>query len=418
VGSEATNGHQWEQRRNHAVCAFFVVLLAVLIAAPTLAFTAVLVGAQPSNGTATTGNNSSTTLVAEGRVVSCSEVRENPTGDPNASYRIVKGDCSIDISNGEILSRVWFKASNEKIEIDARGSGWTIRNVAVTNNSIVNGSIFTLQVNARDDVGLVSNVWVSDSKSNAIFVHPDHAGKIVFNEFTCLRVDEDCAYASRSGNPVNSPVGGIDGQNGIVGFEQTYVKKAGIGPRAGYGLRLGSDGSYIVNSTIVSTTGPAVANTFAGGKHRNQHSNMSDGVSLRDVDIVTDGIGIRLNNHQDDLKGKRQWTSVTTMENVDIEAGTPVQTNKASGKEPIIRGSYDTSGATVAPPSDAPRSPVRAASGVGGGTGSIGGPVSGPRRDLFALLAVIAFAVIALGLLYLLWKIARSLLYVLRKLVD
>jgi len=333
--------------------------------------------------TATATNTTATaTTPAPGTAISasCEDVRQNPQGQ-GPDYRVVRGACAIELSDGEVLSNVWFKADGERIDIWARGSGWTIRNVAVTNHGANDDPPLNLRVTARDGVGLVHNVWVSDAKSNALFVHPKHAGIIRFEQVTFLRVGEDAAYSSRPGNPVDSSVGGIDGQGGIVGFDQAYVKNVGTGPKSGYGLRLGSDGSYVTNSTIVSTSGPAIANTFAGGEHRNRHQG-AVGVLFRNVDIVTENVGLRVNNHQSRLKDKRQWTSVTTLQNVQIQAGQPIQRNEAGGKDPIIRGDYGTN-PTTAPPPGAPRSPVRAASGIGGGTGSIGGPVSSPGGSGF-----------------------------------
>ena len=361
---------------------------------------------------ATNGTNGSDAAPAPSEAIpaSCEDIRENPAGK-GPDYRVVEGACAIELQNGEVLSNVWFKADGARIDIWARGSGWTIRNIAITNHGANDQPPLNLRVTARDGVGLVHNVWVSDAKSNVLFVHPKHAGAIRFEQVTFLRVGEDAAYSSRPGNPVDSSVGGIDGQGGIVGFDQAYVKNTGMGPKSGYGLRLGSDGSYVTNSTIVATSGPAIANTFAGGKHRNRHQG-AVGVLFRNVNIVTDNVGLRVNNHQGGLKGKRQWTSVTTLQNVQISAGTPIQRNEAGGKEPIIRGDYGTN-PTTAPPPGAPRSPVRAASGIGGGTGSIGGPVAGPGDGGFVsqiasfvalgvigfVLALVAIAVGAIALL-------------------
>jgi hypothetical protein len=107
------------------------------------------------------------------------------------------------------------------------------------------------------------------------------------------------------------------------------------------------------------------------------------------------------------LKPQREWTAITTFEDVDIEASEPIESHRAGGEEPIVRGDYDTSGADPTPPPLAPRSPERAASGIGGGTGSIGGPVGGPGSvlglsrlarivSLLVVAFVAAFVVVAL----------------------
>jgi hypothetical protein len=391
-----------------------VLVLAVtgVTAVPVAAQTQVQTGPQSQQSSANTTTTTPTTTAAAngtngsapapGHAIpaSCEDVKQNPTGQgPN--YRVVTESCKIQLDDGAILSNVWFKADGARIDIRATGAGWTIRNVAISGHGNPDDPPLNLQINARNGVGLVSNIWISDGDSNALFIHPNHAGTIRFNCVTFLNIGEDGAYASRPGNPVDSPVGGLDGEDGVVGFNQAYVKNMGTGPKAGYGLRLGSDGSYVTNSTIVGTTGPALANTFAGGKHSRQRPNAFDGVLVRNVNIVQPdgGTGIRLNNHQSGLKGKRQWTAITTLQNVQIDAAEPIQRNEADGKDPIIRGDYGTN-PTTAPPPGAPRSPELAASGIGGGTGSIGGPVAGPSGGGGGFVAVVTQlgAILALGI--------------------
>ena len=355
----------------------------VLIAILALLSVAVPTAGQAINESANGTTGAPTT---DARVVSCQQVRENPQGDPSAPYRIVEGSCSVSIADGEILSRVWFKADGGAVSIDASGSGWTIRNVAITNHSDAKNSPLGLRVESREGVGVVANLWASGIASNVLFIHPRHRGAIRFQGVSLVDVAEDGAYASRPGNPPSITAGDpkIEGEEGTVGFRQAYLRDVGFGPKVGYGLRLGSDGSYIVNSTLVNIGGPAVANTFASGENPKRHKKAFVGVVVRGVDIIQPegaGPGVRLNNHQDSIKPKREWTAITTFEDVDIEAARPIERHRAGGEEPIVRGSYGTD-ADPTPPPLAPRSPVRAASGVGGGTGSIGGPVGGPGSVL------------------------------------
>ena len=350
-----------------------------------LAVLALLSVAVPSAGQSI-NESGSESGVTEGQVVSCQQVRQNPAGESSAPYRIVRGSCELSITDGEVLSRVWFKASGGSVQIDAAGSGWTIRNVAITNHSDSENPPLSLQVEAREGVGVVANVWASGLDSNVLFVHPRHRGAIRFRGITFTNVAEDGAYASRPGNPPSLTDGDpkIEGGEGTVGFRQAYLRDVGFGPEVGYGIRLGSVGSYLINSTLVNIGGPAIANTFASGQNPKRHSETFAGMVVRNVDIIQPegaGPGVRLNNHQDSIKGKREWTAITTLENVDIEAAEPIERHRAGGKEPIVRGSYGTD-ADPTPPPLAPRSPVRAASGVGGGTGSIGGPVDGPGSVL------------------------------------
>jgi hypothetical protein len=377
---------------------------------------ALLSVAVPTSGQAINGSGNGTTgaPTTDARIVSCQQVSENPTGDPSAPYRIVRGSCSLSIADGEVLSRVWFKASGGSVQIDASGSGWTIRNVAITNHSDSENPPLSLQVEAREGVGVVANVWASGLDSNVLFVHPRHRGAIRFRGVTFVDVAEDGAYASRSGNPPSLTGGDpkIEGEEGTVGFRQAYLRDVGFGPETGYGIRLGSDGSYLINSTLVNIGGPAVANTFASGQNPKRRSQTFAGVVVRNVDIIQPegaGPGVRLNNHQGSIKPQREWTAITTFENVDIEAAQPIERNLAGGEDPIVRGEWGTD-ADPTPPPLAPRSPVRAASGVGGGTGSIGGPVGGPGSvlglsrlaqlvTLLVVAFVAAFVVVALGII-------------------
>ena len=385
-----------------------VALLAVL----ALLSVAVPSAGQPINGSANASEQPTETRAAspsaEGRVISCQQLKDNLNGDPADPYRIVRGSCSLSIEDGEILSRVWFKADGSAVDIDASGSGWTIRNIAVTNHGAPDDSPLNLQVNVRDGVGVVENFYAADIESTVVFVHPKHAGKIRFEAITWLRVGKDASYSSRPGNPPSITTGDpkIEGRGGTVGFRDAYLRDIGIGPKAGYGLRLGSDGSYVVNATIIDTTGPALANTFASGEHPSQRTDAFDGVLFRNVDVIQPdgGTGLRVNNHQSALKSKRDATAITHLENVDIEAAEPIERNEAGGQAPTIRGDYGTD-ADPTPPASAPRSPERAASGIGGGTGSIGGPVDGTGTgpadgltqltELARLIAILVVGVIA-----------------------
>ena len=344
-----------------------------------------------ANGTGT-GTASPSAPADEARAVSCQQVRENPQGDPAEPYRVVRGSCSLSLEDGEILSRVWFEGDGGSVQIDASGSGWTIRNIAVTNHDAPDDPPLNLQVTARDGVGVVENFYAADVDSNVVFVHPKHAGEIRFEAITWLRAGEDGSYSSRPGNPPSISTGDpkIEGRGGTVGFRDAYLKNIGIGPKAGYGLRLGSDGSYVINATIIDTTGPALANTFASGEHPSQRSDAFNGVLFRNVDVIqpNGGTGLRVNNHQTGLKGKRDATAITYLEDVDIEAAEPIERNEAGGQAPIIRGDYGTN-PDPTPPAGAPRSPERAASGIGGGTGSIGGPVGGTGPGPVAVLTQI-----------------------------
>ena len=109
-----------------------------LVAVLALLSVAVPTAGQPINGSANASEQATETRAAspstESRVISCQQLKDNLNGDPAEPYRIVRGSCSLSIEDGEILSRVWFKADGGAVDIDASGSGWTIRNIAVTNH--------------------------------------------------------------------------------------------------------------------------------------------------------------------------------------------------------------------------------------------------------------------------------------------
>lgn len=379
-----------------------VAKVALVAVALTVVASVASIGAGQSNTSASgngTGTNGTSSAPVEGESIpaSCQDIKENPDGsDVAPNYRRVRGTCTIRLEDGEILSNVWFQANGAQVQILARGSGWTIKHVALTNYGSSQDSAIKLQVNSRDGVGLVQNAYFENIDSNVIFVHPRHAGTIRFEGVTGLDVEEDFCYCSRPGNPRNSPVGGIDGESGIVGVNQAYLKDIGNRPNiAGYGLRMGSDGSYVTNSVVADVTGPALANTFAGGAHSRRMGGTT-GVTFQNVDVMAQ-TGLRVNNHQGGLKGQRQWTAVTTLQNVRINAPQEIERNRAGGEDPIVRGSYTEGNARDVPPPKAPRSAVRAASGVGGGVGSIGGPVDSPGGSGTGVLVVVGnFAAILL----------------------
>lgn len=158
---------------------------------------------------------------------------------------------------------------------------------------------------------------------------------------------------------------------GTVGVVNSYARNIG-GREEGYAFRFGSDGSTIVNTTIVDAD-VAVANLFDVGSMPGSKPNVSAGLTVRNVDIVNSDIGVQLGSHQADFQRKIDRSTVTRFSNVRIDAGEPIQRNLS----PRLRGSYSDDPAATAPVG-VPYSARRAASGVGGGTGSIGGPVMDP----------------------------------------
>jgi hypothetical protein len=360
------------------------VALLVLTVAGALVPPAAQAQAQPqqvgaNNTTTPTANlttapqNGSAPVPGSAIPASCEDIRQNPQAQ-GPDYRVVRGSCSIAISDGDTLSNVLFRGQEQNVEITARGSGWTVRNLAVVNAGGTGSQVLSVQVNSPDGTGIVSNVFVDGTDSNVIFVNRKHSGRLLVRKTTILNAGEDAAYSSSPGNP-GEPVKPL-GEGGTVRFDQVFVKNTGQ-DTPGYGIRLGSDGSAITNSTIIGAT-VGVANLFAGGDGPAANPNRA-GVTIRNVDILDSEIGIRLNPHQESKQAAMAYTTITRLQNVRVSGGgTPLSLNtvEAAG-EAIVRGDIAGS-ADPSPPPGAPRSAVRAASGVGRGMGSIGGSVPAP----------------------------------------
>jgi hypothetical protein len=238
----------------------------------------------------------------------------------------------------------------------------------------------------------MTNIFTNRSDENVIFVGRSHAGEIYIQNSTFLAVGDDAAYASSPGNP-GEPVKPL-GSGGEVHFRGIYVRGVGLNDPA-YGLRLGSDGSTISDSTVdCGDGGPVgVANLFAGGELGGQRPDAPDGTVMRNVSVQNCEIGVRLNPHQDPRVETMPWPTITQLENLRIsDAEEPIQSNVVDAGGPIVNGRELGSGPTLSaiagvsvggdgggfgPPSEAPRSAQRAAGGVGGGVGSIGVPVGG-----------------------------------------
>lgn len=368
----------------------------VLVAAP--------VGAHSSaNETNTTSTNASDAAsggrLTDSKTVSCEQIKDHPSisGD---RYRVVTGSCSIQLSEGTILENVLFRAQGQAVNIQARGRGWTIRNVGIVNAAQGEDTVIDMQVNDRNGTGYVENLYVNGTSANAIFVNANHAGHIEIVDSTFLNVQEDVLYASAPGNLHSVNWGKDPGRGGTVTVRDSYARNVGRsagGDEQGYAFRFGSDGSAIVNTTIVNAD-VAVANLFGVGSMPASKPGVAPGLTVRNVDIVNSGTGFRLGSHQADLQSKIDRSTITRFSGVEIDAGDPVQRNLGAR----LQGSY-TGTVSTAPPAGAPRSALRAASGVGGGTGSIGGPISGggpfPGADIVTELVGGAVALVIDGVI-------------------
>ncbi len=105
-----------------------------------------------------------------------------------------------------------------------------------------------MRVTNPDGVGTIDNVYVEDVKYNFMFCHAYHEGHIDITNSTFinnLRDEEDTLYGSPPGNP-DANWGKDTGRGGTIRVEGCYTERIG-----GYGWRLGSDSSKVVNCTLV-----------------------------------------------------------------------------------------------------------------------------------------------------------------------
>ena len=416
-----------------------VLIAAILLSLATPAF-AIL--AQPAAAQSQT-QQSCQDLVQPASSVSGADANTTTTNTTARSdYTVIEGGCSVTLRDGQVLQNILIRANGQPVSIRGRGS-WTIRNVAVLDAGESSPSgIFNLQT-SRNGRGVMTNIFTNRSNDNVIFVGRGHAGEIYIQNSTFLATSRDVAYASSPGNP-GEPVKPL-GSGGEVHFRGIYVRGVGLNDPA-YGLRLGSDGSTISDSTVdCAGGGPVgVANLFAGGELGGQRPDAPDGTVMRNVSIQNCDIGVRLNPHQDPRIETMPWPTVTQLEDVRVsDAEEPIQSNVVDAGGPVVNGRELGSGPTLSaiggvsvsgagggfgPPSEAPQSAQRAASGVGGGVGGIAVPggadggelgsgSSGPGtgigpnvgRTIFAIfiggtLAVgIAFVVLTFGTIGLLW---------------
>jgi len=254
---------------------------------------------------------------------------------------------TVDVEDGETYTNKLIDASADgaEFQINASGSGWTIRNIGVKGplpSSV--SQVIRIQVNDPDGTGTIDHVYLEGAYKNFMFAHAHHEGHIDIKNSTFidnLRDVEDILYGSPPGNP-DANWGKQTGRGGTIHIDGCYGEKIG-----GYGWRLGSDGSKLENSVLVDQN-VAVANLW------------SRDVEIRNVDIVNADIGLRLGSH---IHGEKlSEPTRTVVDNVDISAETPVQRNEHQGQPPELVGSIGNNPDRT-PPSSAPMSAEEAASG-------------------------------------------------------
>ena len=179
-----------------------------------------------------------------------------------AEYEVIEvpagANEDIAVRSGETFENklIDVSAHDAELEINARGDGWTIRNVGFlgpTTNSLERRSRGSKVLNLAGD-GLVENVYLGDgvdpdpdgsernmSRDGGIYLHgDDHTGHIeVRRSNVSLWADNGC-YCSGPG----AQRGPDDG--GTVQFTDCYMENNNVS-----GIRLGTNGSGARNCTIV-----------------------------------------------------------------------------------------------------------------------------------------------------------------------
>lgn len=253
-------------------------------------------------------------------------------------------------------------ADGAEFQIQATAPNWTIRNVGIKGPLPSSVShVIRAQVSDPDGVGTIDNVYVEDVVNNFMFCHAYHEGHLDIKNSTFIdntRDEEDTLYGSPPGNP-DADWPKQTGRGGTIRVEGCYCERI-----AGYGWRMGSDGSEVVNCTLVDMERVALANLYGRT------------VYFRDVDVVNADIGLRLGDHVNgDVSGLTKAPR-TVLDDVRMDANDDVQFNDHNGNSPDLVGSV-SGNPDPTPPAGAPMSAEEAANGSSDGGG--GGGVSGPN---------------------------------------
>jgi hypothetical protein len=255
-------------------------------------------------------------------------------------------------------------ADGAAFRIRASGSGWTIRNVGIRGPIPSSVShLIAMRVDPSDGVGTIDNVYVEDVTNNFMFCNAHHNGHINISNSTFiynLRDREDTLYGSPPGNP-NADWPKTTGEGGTIRVENCYTEQIG-----GYGWRMGSGGSEVVNCTLKNGN-VALANLYGRT------------VTFRDVDVINADLGLRLGDHVNGNVDGLTTSPRTVVDNVRIDANTTVQRNAHNGNEPELVGSI-AGNPDPTPPASAPMSAKDAASGSDDGNDGGGGDDDLPHR--------------------------------------
>jgi hypothetical protein len=154
----------------------------------------------------------------------------------------------VTLGDGDSLSDLVIDVSalEASYNIDASGSNWEIRNLAIVGRHPRSDvTAFSVAVTDPEGVGVVDNVWLGDGSRSTvgIFVSPAHAGTLLIRRCHVANYPNNGIYASAPGN---GPGAQTPGAGGRVRIDSCYAYNNAVS-----GFRVGTAGSWVRNSVVV-----------------------------------------------------------------------------------------------------------------------------------------------------------------------
>ena len=185
-----------------------------------------------------------------------------------------------DIRSNETFENVLIDATAEgaAMQINARGSNWTIRNVGLR-GQLPNRdeSAFRLQVD-RGAIGVFEHIYLGDGAVDGgyagVFVPTTHAGILQSSEINVQNWPDNGVYASATGRAERG------GRGGLVEIERSYARNNNVA-----GFRLGTDRSSVRDSVVLVDERPP-ANEFGQVTARGVWVKEGGSILIEDSDIL------------------------------------------------------------------------------------------------------------------------------------
>jgi hypothetical protein len=275
------------------------------------------------------------------------------TVPPGETFEVRLGDN--DTLGGDRGLLIDITAEGAAYDINARGSSWEIRNVAIIGslNGTRTGTRLSAQVPDPDGKAVIDNLWITaDNQSQpderggeavGIFVHPRHAGTLLIRRTYLENYRNNGIYASSPGNPLSEE---LPGQGGTVSIENCYALNC-----SNAGFRIGTPESSVTDSVIVQTRPLDTSLDSDSEPDAVRAIWLYYGTGqLRDIAFsMSNGTGI-------DIGDPGRYQPTVVLENILGEASDGVLT----GFTRLIRGEYsieEPSRAQLTPPPGCPSTP-------------------------------------------------------------